>query len=115
MYVRLSKNGVASNKRVHRLVADVFVINEFNYKEVNHIDGDKHNNHYLNLEWCSHSDNIKHAHNKGLISHNERCKRLTDDIIQSIKSLKEQGYSRRQIAIAVGVSRSTVNRKWDTI
>jgi hypothetical protein len=40
-------------KRVHRLVAETFIPNyndEFDI--VNHIDGNKQNNHFTNLEWC---------------------------------------------------------------
>lgn len=34
--------------------------------DVNHKDGNKHNNHYTNLEWLSHSDNCIHAIESGL-------------------------------------------------
>jgi hypothetical protein len=52
---------------IHRLVADHFcakkdVVNPV----VNHIDGDKLNNNYLNLEWVSNSENHLHAISLGL-------------------------------------------------
>jgi len=51
---------------VHRLVAATFLPNTGNLREVNHIDGNKRNNELSNLEWCSSSDNKKHAFKTGL-------------------------------------------------
>lgn len=47
---------------VHRLVAELFIPNHLGLKDVNHKDGDKSNNNHTNLEWVSHSDNIKHRY-----------------------------------------------------
>lgn len=52
--------------KVHRLVATAFCPNPEGYEEVNHIDGDKYNNHFTNLEWCNRSQNIQHAYDLGL-------------------------------------------------
>ena len=49
----------------HRLVATYFVENPNNYKEVNHLDNDKLNVDRTNLEWCTHSQNIKHGYDSG--------------------------------------------------
>lgn len=53
---------------VHRLVAHTFVVNLFPdlYNDVNHIDGNKANNVYTNLEWCSNKQNMSYALEMGL-------------------------------------------------
>lgn len=65
-FVRLYKNKKAKNFTIHKLVALTFLSNEFHYKEINHIDGNKLNNCVNNLEWCSKSHNIRHAFIMGL-------------------------------------------------
>ena len=46
---------------VHRAVAKAYLEEpEHPSYTVNHKDGNKDNNHYTNLEWVSHSDNVKH-------------------------------------------------------
>ena len=57
----LWKNGKRTQTTVHRIAAIAF----HGYKdgmEVNHIDGDKRNNHFANLEWVSRSGNVIHAY-----------------------------------------------------
>ena len=51
---------------VHRLVAETYIPNPHGLPEVNHVDGDKHNNRSDNLEWSTASDNAKHAFANGL-------------------------------------------------
>ena len=46
---------------VHRIVAEAFIGKAPNESDtINHKDGDKLNNHYSNLEWISHSENVRH-------------------------------------------------------
>ena len=87
-------------KAVHRLVAECFVDNPNNYKEVNHKDGDKLNNTKDNLEWVSRSDNLKHAYKQKLRSakgeNNSRCIH-SERTVKEICSLLQQGLSSSDI------------------
>lgn len=59
-------NGSHKQMFIHRLVANHFIPNPYNFNQINHKDGDKSNNHVTNLEWCSSEQNIKHAFKTGL-------------------------------------------------
>lgn len=59
--------GRETRQMVHRLVAMAFLQNPNLLPCVNHIDGDKRNNSVGNLEWCTHSQNVRHAIETGLI------------------------------------------------
>lgn len=59
--VTLSKDNKRYQKLVHRLVAQAFIPNPKNKPEVNHIDGDRGNNVFANLEWVTRSENVRHA------------------------------------------------------
>lgn len=54
------------DRLVHRLVAIAFIDNPNNYRDVNHIDGNKENNRVDNLEWVTASQNAIHAYRLGL-------------------------------------------------
>lgn len=59
--VMLCKNAEKKNKSIHILVAQAFVDNPQRKPQVNHKDGNKHNNCAENLEWVTASENIKHS------------------------------------------------------
>jgi len=60
-------------KKIHRLVAELFIPNPEKKRCVNHIDGDPLNNTLENLEWNIHAENTQHAMNTGL---NPCCKQV---------------------------------------
>lgn len=57
-YAGTKIDGKAKLFRVHRLVAKAFLPNPDNLPEVNHIDGNTHNNDVSNLEWCTREYNL---------------------------------------------------------
>lgn len=63
--IKLNETQKFSNRYIHRLVAIYWIDNPENKKEVNHIDGNKENNHILNLEWVTPAENQKYRHKLG--------------------------------------------------
>lgn len=57
----ITKNGKMKQVFVHRLVAEAFIGTVKEGYSVNHIDGNKTNNHISNLEIISNSENIIHS------------------------------------------------------
>lgn len=61
----LYMNGKRKTERINRLVASAFVDNPGNKEVVDHLDENKRNNNADNLEWITHSENIKRAWKSG--------------------------------------------------
>lgn len=101
---------------IHRLVAITYLQNDNNFKYVNHIDGNKLNNHITNLEWCSAGDNNKHAHKMGLnyISESNRiaASRTAKEKFSKIVLDTQTGIfynSAREAALAKGINSNTLH------
>lgn len=65
-HLNLYVNAKAKSCRVHRLVAAAYVPNPSGLPDVNHLDGDKSNNAWTNLTWCTPAENNLHAVETGL-------------------------------------------------
>ena len=116
-YLRASING--RNEYVHRMVAKCFVPNPYGYVEINHRAGIKAHNFADNLEWCTRSENNRHAFQTGLRSYDElramarkpkfSNRRLTPEQVRKIRQLIEDGTSCSAIARLFHCSRSVID------
>ena len=107
---------------LHRLVCEAFKDNEENKPYVNHIDGNKHNNNILNLEWVTASENDIHAVKFGLKKNSEKQRKwarkhgktLHEKTCKPIKQLTKKGKeimifkSIREASRAVGVKHQSI-------
>ena len=66
LYVTLQIGGKPKYCAIHRLVAQAFIPNPHNLPQVNHLNGIKTDNRVENLEWCTASENMRHAFATGL-------------------------------------------------
>ena len=57
-------DGKKVNKYIHRLVAEAFILNAENKKEVDHIDCNRSNNHLSNLRWATIQENRQYSWDK---------------------------------------------------
>ena len=129
--VELWANGKGRKYFVHRLVAQAFVPNTNELPQVNHIDGDKRNNHATNLEWTTQSENQRHAYRIGLQSGYRKSMPLSESHKAAlcgsrwkherhVYRLEEQTfYNLYDAAAHFGVSRQTIlnrckSERWPT-
>lgn len=107
------EDGSVVKQSVHRLVAENFVPNEFGKPLVNHIDGNKENNRYDNLEWVDYKENAKHASDNGLLKYvgeNHYNNTNEESLIREICKLLEQGFRNKDICKELSVRKSLVSQ-----
>lgn len=94
-------------KTAHRLVAEAFIPNPENKKEVNHIDEIKTNNSVYNLEWSTRQENALHSF-KGEKS---PVSKLVDRQVEEIKDLFATGkYTKTELSNKFGVGWTQIDR-----
>ena len=84
-YLRVSI-GNRDNVYIHKLVCETFYgPRPFYNAQVNHIDSDRQNNHYLNLEWCTPKENIKWGVDHGRIDPNTGLQKAREVNLKPVK------------------------------
>ena len=100
---------VRKHRPIHQLVAAAFIgARPFGY-QVNHQDGNKHNNYITNLEYVTPSENQRHAVAIGLRPPGRGRPKLTDHDVTEIRSLKGV-VNQHIVATVYRVHRDTVSR-----
>ena len=121
LMVDLRKGDTRSTFLVHRLVRIAFSRQyPIGMLEVNHKNGIKIDNRLENLEWCSHSDNLRHAHENGLHSENgetSRWAKLSQGDVIDIHSRVASGESKRSVGkryntTTYNITRIVTGKRW---
>jgi len=111
--VTLSNNSSRKQCRVHRMVLSTFIGKCPLGMECNHKNGIKSDNRLTNLEWTTHSDNIKHAYKVGLkcaVGEGNGQSKLTKKNVSTIRNLCTVGNRQVDVAKKFNVNRSTICR-----
>jgi len=110
LIVSLWKDNKGKTFRIHRLVADHFILNEYNKSCVNHKNGVKIDNCVNNLEWCTYSENNKHAFDIGLNRSNNgekngKAKLTKENVLQ----IRNSDLSCKELMKIFEISQATVS------
>lgn len=103
---------------VHRMVAELYIDNTDNKTEVNHIDGNKLNNHFSNLEWVTKKENIQHfltKISKRGIGEHPNSKLKFDDMLWIHEQITNGNIYQKDIAKKFNVHITTIQRALKTI
>lgn len=116
MVVSLSNQGKVRQILVHRIIASLFCNKPQDCNQVNHMDGDKTNNHSFNLEWVTAKQNNDHALSTGLKTpgfigegEDNPSHKLTEIQVERIIDLRLDGFSNKRISDLLKINSNTVN------
>lgn len=107
--VQLGRKG--GRRYIHRLVAEIFIDNHKDLSEVNHLNNNRGDNHYSNLEWCTRAYNTKYKETMGTQLKGEEIYKsiLKESDVTKIKMMLSQGIAQRIIAEQFNVNQVTIS------
>lgn len=109
----LRKNKKRATGIVHRLVAEAFLENPHDLPIVNHIDCNRSNNRWDNLEWCTHQYNVQYGYDTGSNSNAgdlHPCKILSEALVKEMKVKYRAGVTRNELVAEYGFKYSTIDK-----
>lgn len=111
--VKLTKDGARKAFLVHRHVATAFIsLPPTAEHEVAHNDGIRHNNHFKNLRWATHQENMDDMILHGTRAKGERSNRASltaTQVIEIRERLKSGGITQSALAKQYGVVHQTIS------
>jgi hypothetical protein len=116
MTVDLGGQKRKKTRQLHRLIAETLISNTNNFECVDHIDGNKLNNHPSNLQWITRGDNVIKAQSMGKWGTPPQSYKIVyesgnTEIITNISdfSRKNNYYATKLVAISKGKRKTHKN------
>lgn len=114
----INDDNVKKKVFVHRLVAQAFIPNPNGKPQVNHRDGNKANNKFNNLEWCTAKENTAHSIKTGLTDFSKinyrkgeeaSSSKITNEDVKELREMYDTGeFSLKELSIYFDISIPTV-------
>ena len=108
--VHVCVKGITRSLKVSRLVAEAYIPNPLNKPCVCHKDNNPLNNHYKNLYWGTHQENMAQMIVDGRKQKGEECPRWVNKEIPELFDYYCDGVSTMELAEMFNTNKSMINK-----